>query len=269
MTKKELEIKVESLEKEVKDLKDLDKYRRRLADKQTVWRYETLKMLQYHAIKDCTDEFLGFRPLTAEEKAMIESDASFQAIAKNDSRNRSFFKCLETDYDIYGVIDQEHYDNSPYRVMVFAAPPKKKEFECVVAFDEIPTLISARLALAILFIMMDRNECSITRMYSESLNRAIVSELRGDFILGTYRTIDDRYHFAVTASDNSDGRCSYSIYYFKKKRIHFKELGRDFDMEHLTRTLACLTTEAKVASGELEIEYDEDFIFYDLDDRFS
>ncbi len=40
-------------------------------------------------------------------------------------------------------------------------------------------------------------------------------------------------------------------------------------MEHLTRTLACLTTEAKVASGELDIEDDEDFIFYDLDDRFS
>ncbi len=45
MTKKELEIKVERLEKEVKELKDLDKYRRRLDDKRAVWRYETLKML--------------------------------------------------------------------------------------------------------------------------------------------------------------------------------------------------------------------------------
>lgn len=90
-----------------------------------------------------------------------------------------------------------------------------------------------------------------------------------EFILGTYRTIDDRYHFAVTAIDNFDETISYGIYYFKKKRTNFDLIGRDMDMPHLTRTLACLTTEAKVASGELELEDDEDFLFLDLDDRFS
>lgn len=138
----------------------------------------------------------------------------------------------------------------------------------MVAFDEIQSLVGARLALAILFIIMYCNECSITRMYSDSLNEAIESEHRMEFILCTYRTIDDRYHFAVTETDNFDETISYGIYYFKKKRTNYDMIGMDCDMDHLTRTLACLTTEANVASEELELEYDDDCLFLDLDDRF-
>lgn len=226
-------------------------------------------MLQNHSIKDCTDKFFCFRPLTVEEQAKIENDESYKAIAKNDCSNRHFYKCLDTGYDIYGFIDEEDYDNATYSVLVFAAPPSQKEFKCVLGFGEIQTMIGARLALAILFIMMDCNDCSITRMYSDTLRECIESQHRMEFILGTYRTIDDRYHFAVTATDNSDGTLSYSIYYFKKKRINYDQIGMDVDLPHLARTLACLTTEAKVASGELEPEDDDDLILWDLDDRFS
>ncbi len=269
MLKKDLENKIEALEKELEILKSLDRQYRKQAENQSVWRYEVLKMLQNHAIKDCTDKFFGFCPLTAEELKSIENDPSFKAIRKNDCPNRSFFKCLDTDYDIYGYIEIGDYDNATYGVSVFAAPPHEKEFKCVLGFDDIQTLIGARLALAILFIMMDCNVCSITRLYSESLRKCIYSNHRHEFILATYRSIDDRYHFAVTATDHYDGTISYNIYYFKKKRVHFDLIGEDFDLSHLTRTLACLTTEAKVSSGELEIEDDDDFLFLDLDDRFS
>ncbi len=187
MLKKDLEIKIQKLEKELNTRKDYDRYFRKVAQNQSVWRYEVMKMLQNHSINDCTDKFLGFRPLTSEEKAKIENDKSFQAIAKNECKNRSFFKCLDTDYDIYGYIEKEDYDNANYSATVFAVPPHKKDFKCVVAFGDIQTLIGAQLALAILFIMLDCNECSITRMYSESLNEVIESEHRMEFILGTYR----------------------------------------------------------------------------------
>lgn len=269
MTKKDLEIKLQSLEKELNTLKDLQIYYRKRIERQSVWRYEVMSMLQNRSFKECSDEFFCFRPLTAEEQAKIENDESFKAIAQNDCSNRSFFKCLDTKYDIYGYIDEENYDNSHYSVTVFAAPPGKKEFKCVVGFDEFYTLAATRLAMSILFIMMDCNDCSITRMYSETLRECIESQQSMEFILGTYRTIDDRYHFAVTATDNYDGTVSYSTYYFKKQRTHFEEIGRDMDFPHLTRALACLSTEAKVNSGELELEDDNDFLFFDLDDRFS
>lgn len=269
MLKKDLEIKIQKLEEELNTRKDHDRYFRKVAERQTVWRYEVIEMLQNHSINDCTDEFLGFRPLTPEEQNNIENDKSYQAIAKSDCKNRSFFKCTDTEYDICGFIEKEDYDNANYSATVFAAPPNKKEFKCVLAFGDIQTLIGARLALAILFIMMDCNECSITRMYSDSLNKAIESEHRMEFILGTYRTIDDRYHFAVTVTDNFDGSISYNTYYFKKKRTNFDLIGEDMDFPHLTRALACLTTEAKAASDEIELEDDDDFLFLDLDDRFA
>ncbi|MDE6003990.1 MAG: hypothetical protein K2G88_01205, partial [Oscillospiraceae bacterium] len=235
---------------------------------QSAWRYEVISMLQNRSINDCTDKFFCFRPLSEEEQAKIENDESYKAIAKNECSKRSFFKYLDTDHDIYGYIDEENYDNVTYGVTVFAAPPRRKEFKCVLGFDGFRTLIGARLALAILFIMMDSNGCSITRMHSDTLNKCIESQGGMGFILGTYRTIDDRYHFAVTANEHSDGTFTYNTYYFKKKRVHFEQIGRDFDFPHLTRALACLTTEAKVSSGELEIEDDDDFLFFDLDDRF-
>lgn len=268
MTKKDLEIKIESLEKEFRMLKDYHSYYHKHAKKQSVWRYEVMSMLLNRSIKDCTDKFFCFRPLSEEEQAKIENDESYKAISKNDCRNRNFFKCLDSKYDIYGYIDEEDYDNSNYSVTVFAVPPYQNEFKCILGFGDLQTLISARLALSILFIMMDSNGCSITRMHSETLNKCVEDQGGMDFILGTYRTIDDRYHFAVTANEHSDGTFSYNTYYFKKKRINFEQIGRDFDFPHLARTLACLTTEAKVSSGELEIEDDDDLLFLDLDDRF-
>lgn len=234
-----------------------------------------MSMLQNHSINDCTDKFFCFRPLTKEEQAKIENDESYKAIAKNDCSNRKFYKCIDSSYDIYGFIDEVNYENITYGVTVFAAPHKSKEFKCVLGFEDINTMIGARLAMSILFIMMDCNECSITRMYSQSLIDCINSNNRMEFIVATYRTVDDRYHFAVTASDNSDGSISYYTYYFKKKRSNYDQIGGDYDFTHLTRTLACLTSAAKECSGELEIDDDfddfDDFdgLFLDLDDRFS
>lgn len=275
MTKADLEIKIEELESELKDLKHENNSYKKRSEMQSVWRYEVMSMLQNHSIKDCTDNFFCFRPLTKEEQEVIENDASYQAIKKDDCANRKFYKCTDSSYDIYGFIDEENYENITYGVTVFAAPPKSKEFKCVLGFGDIDTLIGARLALSILFIMMDCNECSITRMYSKTLTDCIKSNNRMEFIVGTFRSVDDKYHFAVTADENSDGSISYYTYYFKKKRSNYDQIGEDYDFSHLTRTLACLTSAAKECDGGLEFDDDlddfDDFdgLFLDLDDRFS
>lgn len=268
MTKAELEERVEKLEKEVRDLREMELQRIAEDEWRGVWMYEVMRMLRRRSIEECTDRFFGYERLSGKELEKVVADASFKDIAKNECRERTFYKWNETDSVIYGYIDEGNSGNT-YSATVFAAPPGKKQFKCVLCFNNFKNLITARLALSILMIMMDCNDCSITRMHSPSLIESIKSEQSHEFILGTYRTIDDRYHFAVTADSNSDGTASYFTYYFKKKRTHFDEVGRDYDFSDMVRALACLTSSAKEASGELIIENDYEYMFGDLFDRFG
>lgn len=53
------------------------------------------------------------------------------------------------------------------------------------------------------------------------------------------------------------------------QRTHFDEVGRDYDFSDMVRALACLTSSAKEASGELIIESDYEYMFGELFDRFG
>lgn len=268
MRKAELEAIVKELEAEIKRLKVFEDQQIVASEKEDVWRNETLRMLKHRAIDECTNEFFGYKRLVGDEFEAVVSNPSFKEISKNDCKKRTFYKNADTEYTMYGYIDEGNYSDS-YSATVFAASPGKKNFDCVLCFSELNTLITARLALAILFIMLDRNECAITRMHSPSLNECITQHNSLAYVLGTYRTIDDKYHFGVIAQANSDGTNTYDTYYFKKARKHFAMVGQDVDFSDMTRALACLTSAAKEASGEIEVEDDDENMFYDLFDRFG
>lgn len=268
MKKAELEARVKELEAEVKRLKEFEEQQIVESEKDAVWRNETLRMLQHRSIVECTDEFFGYKRLVGDEFETVVSNPSYKEISKNDCKKRTFYKNVETDYTMYGYIDEGNYCDT-FSATVFTASPGKKEFDCVLCFSELNTLITARLALAVLFIMLDRNECSITRMHSPSLRKCITQHTRLAYVLGMYRTIDDRYHFGVIAQTNADGTNTYDTYYFKKAKKHFSMVGQDVDFSDMTRALACLTSAAKEASGEIEVEDDDENMFYDLFDRFG
>lgn len=268
MIKAELEARAKELEAEVKRMREFEDQQIVESEKEEVWRNETLRMLRHRSIDECTDEFFGFKRLVGDEFEAVVSNPSFKEISKNDCKKRTFYKNVETDYTMYGYIDEGNYCDS-YSATVFAVSPGGKEFDCILCFTELKTLITARLALAILFIMLDRNECSITRMYSPSLRECITQHNSLAYVLGTYRTIDDKYHFGVIAQANPDGTNTYDTYYFKKAKKHFSMVGQDVDFSDMTRALACLTSAAKEASGEIEVEDDNENMFYDLFDRFG
>lgn len=140
----------------------------------------------------------------------------------------------------------------------------------MLSFTEFKTLIAARLGLAMLMIVMDRNECSITRFHSDSLNEFVMKESQEiGFVLGTYASLDDKYHYAVIASPNYDGTVTYNTYYFKRKGRSNVMVGMDVDFADMVRALVCLSSSAKEAVGDLNIEDDEDYMFDDLFDYFG
>lgn len=252
MKKAELEARVTELEAEVKRLKEFEDQQIVESEKEEVWRIETLRMLKHRSIDECTDEFFGYKRLVGDEFEDVVSNPSYKEITKNDCKKRTFYKNVESDYAMYEFIDESNHSNT-YSATVFAASPGKKKYDCVLCFSELNTLITARLALAILFIMLDRNECAITRMHSPSLLECITQHNSLAYVLGTYQTIDDKYHFGVIAQANPDGTNTYDTYYFKKARKHFSMVGQDVDFSDMTRALACLTSAAKEASGEIEV----------------
>lgn len=267
MKKAELEVKVKQLEAEVKRLREIEDQQIIEAERDEVWRNEILRMLQRRSIQDCNDEFFGYKRLVGDELETVITNKSYQEISKNERQKRTFYKNVDTQYTMYGFIDESKHNT--FSATVFAASPGKKKFDCVLCFNELKSLITARLALAILFIMLDRNGCSITRMYSPSLSECIKQHNSFAYILGTYRTIDDRYHFGVLAQSNPDGTNTYDTFYFKKARTHYKDIGLDVDFADMSRALACLTSAAKEASDEIEVEDDDENMFYDLFDRFG
>lgn len=252
-------MRVKELEAEVKRLKEFEDQQILESEKEDVWRNEALRMLR-QSIEECTDEFFGYKSLVGDEFESVVSNPSFKEIGKNDCKKRTFYKNVDTEYTIYGYIDEGNYCDS-YNATVFAASPGKKNFDCVLCFTELKTLITARMALAILFIMLDRNECLVTRMHSPSLHECITQHNRLAYVLGTYRTIDDKYHFGVIAQATADGTNTYDTYYFKKERKHFTEVGQDVDFSDMTRALACLSSAAKEVSGEIEVEDDDENMF--------
>ncbi|MCM1140134.1 MAG: hypothetical protein NC453_16335 [Muribaculum sp.] len=268
MTKAELEARVKELEAEVKRLKEFEGKQIVESEKDAIWRNETLRMLQHRSIHECTDEFFGYKRLVGDEFEAVVANPSYKEICKNDCKKRTFYKNVDTEYMMYGYIDEGNYSDT-FSATVFAVSPGKKKFDCVLCFSELKTLITARLALAILFIMLDRNECSITRMHSPSLLECITHHNSLAYVLGTYRTTDDKYHFGVIAQTNADGTNTYDTYYFKKARKHFPMVGQDVDFADMVRALACLTSAAKEASGEIEVEDDDENMFYDLFNRFG
>lgn len=269
MTKKELEAKVKRLETEAEMLRKVDRQRSEYEDKADVWRYEVLRMLRRRGIEDCTDRFFGYKLLVGDELEAILKDSSFKAITKELCEKRTFYKAVFSDYAIYGYIDEGNPGHT-YSATVFAAPPGKKRFKCVLCFNKFKTLIAARLGLAILMVMMDRNECCITRLHSDSLKEFVMKENQEiGFVLGTYASLDDRYHYAVVACPNYDGSVTYNTYYFKRKGRSNVMVGMDVDFSDMMRALACLSSSAKEAAGDLIIENDEDYMFDDLFDYFG
>lgn len=269
MTKVELEKRVKRLEAEAERLRKKERQRTAEVYKADVWRYEVLRMLRRRGIEDCTDRFFGYEKLAGDRLETILKDASFKAISKNEYEKRTFYKATFSDYAIYGYIDEGNPGHT-YSATVFAAPPGKKQFKCVLSFTEFKTLIAARLGLAILMIMMDRNECAITRFHSDTLEEFVMKESQEiGFVLGTYASLDDKYYYAVIASPNYDSTVTYNTYYFKKKGRSNVMVGMDVDFSDMVRALACLTTSAKEVAGDLIIEDDEDYMFDDLFDYFG
>lgn len=269
MNKAELEERVKRLESEVEMLRMRDRQRTAEGEKADVWQYEVLRMLRRRGIDDCTDRFFGYERLVGDELEAILKDASFKAISKNSCDKRSFYKATFSDYAIYGYIDEGNPGHT-YSATVFAAPPGKKQFKCMLCFTDFKTLIAARMALAVLMVMMDRNECGITLFYSESLEKFVMKESQEiGFVLGTYASLDEKYYYAVIASPNYDGSVTYNTYYFKKRGKRNVMVGMDVNFSDMVRALACLTTSAKEAAGDLIIEDDEDYMFDDLFDYFG
>ncbi|MCM1141271.1 MAG: hypothetical protein NC453_22110 [Muribaculum sp.] len=269
MRKAELEERVEQLESEVDMLRKLDRQRMAEDYKADVWRYEVLRMLRRRGIEDCTDRFFGYERLVGDRLETILKDASFKAISKNECEKRTFYKAIFSDYAIYGYIDRGNPGHT-FSATVFASPPGKKQFKCVLCFTDFKTSIAARLGLAILMVMMDRNECGITRFHSESLKEFVMKESQEiGFVLGTYASLDDKYHYAVIASPNYDGTVTYNTYYFKRKGRSNVMVGMDVDFSDMVRALACLSSSAKEAAGDLTVENDEDYMFDDLFDYFG
>lgn len=264
-----MEERVKKLESEVKMFRAWDRQRTAEEDKADVWRYEVLRMLRRRGIEDCTDAFFGYKRLVGDELEAILKDASFKAISSDTFEKRTFYKSVSSDYKIYGYIDEGNPGHT-YSATVFAAPPGKKQFKCMLSFTEFKTLIAARLGLAILMIMMDRNECSITRFHSDSLNEFVMKESQEiGFVLGTYASLDDKYHYAVMASSNYDDTVTYNTYYFKRKGRSNVMVGMDVDFADMVRALACVSSSAKEAAGDLIIEDDDEYMFDDLFNRFG
>lgn len=269
MKKAELEAMVKRMEAEAEMLRKWDRQRSEYEDRADVWRYEVLRMLRRRGIEDCTDGFFGYKRLVGDELESIIKDAGFKAITKEQCEKRTFYKATFSDYVIYGYVDEGNPGHT-FSATVFAAPPKMKQFKCVLCFSKFKTLIAARLGLAILMVMMDRNECGITRFHSDSLKEFVMKESQEvGFVLGTYTSLDEKYHYAVIASPNYDGTVTYNTYYFKRKGRSNVMVGMDVDFSDMVRALACLSSSAKEAAGDLIVENDEDYMFDDLFDYFG
>lgn len=102
-----MEERVKKLESEVDMLRKWDRQRTAEEDKADVWRYEVLRMLRPRGIEDCTDAFFGYKRLVGNELEPIIKDACFKAISSNTFEKSTFYKSVQSNFAIYGLLTRE------------------------------------------------------------------------------------------------------------------------------------------------------------------